>query len=413
VRTVVVTVLAGAIVLSAACVAHNTLSPVAARAPDECRLLSGQSSVSLPFEIYHGDIRFEAKINGHPVHLLLDDGFMWDALLFWGGPRVDCLGLTYDGEVSVGGAREGGGLASRTASGITVGLPGVELAGQTAVVTPASSGNSTMWAGSIGQISAALFKHFVVAIDFDTMTITLTVPDRFTYRGRGVEIPWRPLGFGPWGIPAILELADGRTVSLEVMMDLGYNDQLQLAVGREHGINAPAQSLPASLGFNIQGTETVGRVGRLRAVRIGGFEIENPVVAYVSEQDSAKTYSEAMIGLGLLSRFNLVFDLRRQRLIVQPNRGFGRPFEYNMTGLDIRPDQQGRLTIVRVHDPSPASAAGLAVGDTVLKINGRPAADYDVFELREISVQRGATVTLVVVRGDEEREVRLTLRRLV
>jgi len=32
--------------------------------------------------------------------------------------------------------------------------------------------------------------------------------------------PWRPMGFRPWSIPATLELSDGRSVSLDLMVDL-------------------------------------------------------------------------------------------------------------------------------------------------------------------------------------------------
>ncbi len=120
-----------------------------------------------------------------------------------------------------------------------------------------------------------------------------------------------------------------------------------------------------------------------------------------------------MIGLGLLSRFNLVFDLQRQRLLVQPNRGFARPFEHDMTGLDLLPDSTGGLAIDRVIDDSPASDAGLKVGDRVLTIDGRAAADWDFFEVMELFRHAGAEVSLVVARDGERRQVRLTLRRLV
>lgn len=410
-RPILVAALAGMLTLPVAASADESTPPVPTAAPGGCRWLTDRESVSFPFDLHHGDIRFEATINGHPTRLLLDDGFMWDALLLWGGAEVDSLGLAYDGKASVGGGDDSG-LDSRTASGITVGWPGLELTDQKAVVTPSSSGTSLMWAGSIGQISAALFKHFVVAIDFDRMTITLTPPDRYETPSGFVEVPWRPLGSGARAIPATLELTDGRVVSLELMMDLGYNDQLRIATGREHRMATPDRALPASLGFDVEGNETRGHVGRLRAVRIGGIEIADPLVAYVSERDSARAHSEAMIGLGLLSRLNLVFDLRRQRLLVQPARSIARPFEYDMTGFDLSPGEQG-LAIVSVHDGSPASAAGLEVGDTVLAVDGRPAAEWDFFDLMQLFRREGATLSLVVARRGHRREVTLTLRPLV
>jgi hypothetical protein len=171
--------------------------------PGTYRILATDGRIEFPFEIYRGDIRFSCKINGHQVHMLLDDGFMWDQLLFWGSPDLDSLGLVYDGEIKMA-EDDSEKLTSKTASGITVTFPGVEFTEQTAVITPFSSRNSVMWMGSVGQISATFFKHFVVDVNFDKMIITLIDPDNFKYTGKGVEIPWEPLGFGPWSIPATL-----------------------------------------------------------------------------------------------------------------------------------------------------------------------------------------------------------------
>jgi hypothetical protein len=295
--------------------------------PGGYRITSDDGVIRFPFDVYRGDIRFQCKVNGHDVHMLLDDGFMWDQLAFWGSPRVDSLDMQYDGDISIG--NKGGDadrIEAKTASGITLSFPGVDFTDQAAIITPYDSGTSTMWSGSVGQVSATLFKHFVVDINFDDMMITLIEPDRFEYGGDGVEIPWLPMGFGPWKIPATLGLADGRAVSLDLMMDLGYNDQLQIATGGEHSIAAPDGAAPASLGMNIQRVETRGHVGNLKHVSIGGYRLNGVPAGFVLEEHADHTYHEAMIGLGLLSRFNLVFDFTRQRLIIEPNDTFADPF---------------------------------------------------------------------------------------
>ena len=54
------------------------------------------------------------------------------------------------------------------------------------------------------------------------------------------------MGNGPSLIPATLKLADGRAVSLDLMLDIGYNDQLQLATGGPHKIAVPRPALPVN-----------------------------------------------------------------------------------------------------------------------------------------------------------------------
>jgi len=258
-----------------------------------------------------------------------------------------------------------------------------------------------------------LFKHFVVDINFDNMMITLIRPESFEYHGEGAEVAWKPMGFGPWCIPATLDLADGRKISLPLLMDLGYNDQLQLWSGKENNISPPEKALPAGLGRNIQGIPTSGYVGRLPQIDIGGYEIKNLLAAYVSPEDSKQATTEAMIGLGLLSRFNLIFDCSRQRLIIAPNSRFDDAFDYDMSGLSTRKSPDGFLAIVRVYDNSPASDAGLMMGDTVISINGRPAIDFDSFELDSLLQQEGKTIKLIARRDGREWEVSLILRKLI
>ena len=377
-------------------------------------ILADDGVVTFPFEIFRGDIRFDAEINGHPVKLLLDDGFMWDPILFWGSPRIDSLGLVFDGETSIGGGTEDENqVPARTASGITVRFPGVEIVDQTALITAYDSDVANMWWGSEGQVSCTLLRHFVVDINFDNMMITLIEPDKFEYDGDGVAIPWEPMGFGPMSIPATLGLSDGRAVTVDLLMDLGYNDQLQITTVGEHHIKPPANALPAGLGSNIQGVETLGHVGRLPSVSIGGYEIEGVIGAFVAEEYCADKYSEVMIGLGLLSRFNLTFDCNRQRLYVEPNKTFGNPYEHNMSGLSTRRGQGDYREVTAILPGSPAEEAGLKVGDQITAINGRPATDYDYFELEPLLEREGTTLIVTVARGDASVELPIRLRRLL
>lgn len=413
-RVIVHLFIAGLILSAGVCRADGDQS--ADSLPGTYRFLGEDGIIRFPFEIFNGDIRFQCEVNGRPVYMLLDDGFMWDQLLFWGSPEVDSLDFVYDGEIEVGGdnnENEGGKLASKTASGITVRLPGVEFIDQTAVITPYSSGNAGMWWGSAGQISATFFKHFVVDINFDQMVITLIKPDDFEYQGRGVAVPWQPLGFGPWSIPATLHLEDGRSIAMKLLMDLGYNDQLQVAVAGEHEITLPAKKLEASLGFNIQGQETRGFTGRLPQLDIGEYHVKDLLMSYVSEEYNDHVVYEAMIGLGLLSRFNLVFDYHQQRLFVEPNNKFNDPFEQSMTGFSMVPTPKGYGEILRIEAGSPAEEAGLKAGDRVLQINGKPVADYDISGLRSMFKCKGVVINLLIEREGEEKKVSLTLRRVI
>jgi len=408
-RTVIAVALAG---LSA----NGCLAPAAddqSPAPGSHRILAEDGVVSFPFDIYRGDIRFGAEINGREVKLLLDDGFMWDQVLFWGGPEVDALGLVPDGEVSIGGENDKNAIASTTASGITIRFPGVEFTDQSAVITPNSSGTRSMWEGSVGQVSGTFLKHFVVDINFDTMMITMIEPEKFEYEGEGSAVPWRPLEVGAWSIPGTLHLADGRRVAMEFMMDLGYNNQAQIATGGEHGISTPGKALPASLGFNIKREEIRGHLGRVPRIEIGGFEVEDVLASFVLEEQGDEVFHEVMIGLGLLSRFNLIFDYSRQRLIVEPNGSFGDSFEHNMSGVSMSRGGGDDLRVLSVQAGSPAAEAGVEAGDRIIEIDGKPAVDFGFWDLIPFFKREGETVEMIIARDEEELEISFVLRRVI
>lgn len=377
------------------------------------RWLNEATSVSFPFDVYRGDIRFAAEINGHDVKLLLDDGFMWDEVLLWGGPAVDALGLTDDGEVSIGSEGEVNAIAATTASGFTIRLPGIEFLNQEAVITPASSGNSTMWAGSVGQVSGTFLKNLVVAINFDTMMMTLIEPGDFEYLGKGEAVSWTPMEIGAWSIPGTLVLSDGRTLSLDFMMDLGYNDQARIATNSHSRIPAPENSIPGILGFNIQREAMRGFFARVQTIEIGGFKLGDVLASFVAEDQKHEVHHEVMIGLGLLSRFNLTFDSARHTLYVEPNGSFADPFEYNMTGLSLGKADARSIGVLRVHPDSPAEGAGIKTGDRVVTINGKKAVEYDYFDLQPLLRQNGETINLTVERDGKELEFSFVLKRVV
>jgi C-terminal processing protease CtpA/Prc len=148
-------------------------------------------------------------------------------------------------------------------------------------------------------------------------------------------------------------------------------------------------------------------------VNIGGYEIMDVLASFVAEEHRDHTFHEVMIGLGLLSRFNLVFDYSRQRMFVEPNHTFRESYEFDMSGLIMRPGRGDYLEVVQVYPDSPAERARLQVGDKVTRIDNRLVAEYDTWSLRSLMRQEGKTVSLVVRRGDRERNVSIVLRRLI
>ncbi len=381
--------------------------------PGTYKILYADSTINIPFELYRGDIRMNAQINGQSVRLLLDNGFMWDQMLFWGGPGVDALGFTYEEKVEVGGAGDGNALQSDLASGITVSFPGVEFYDQEAIVTPTSAGIWTMWSGSEGQVCGNFFKNFVVGINFDKMILTLTEPDKFIYSDTGMSVPLIPNGDASFAIPATIVLDDGRTITRNLSLDLGLNDALNLGLGGEYNITVPENHIETSLGFGIQG-EILGYKGRIKSLTIGDYTLEDIITGFVKPDPRENAVGETWLGLELFSRFNIVFDYPGRKMYFEPNKAFDKPFEYDMTGMTLRRSRDGDwLTVQKVYEGTPASEAGIDVGDKVITINGEKATSLDVFDRIPLFRQVGRTISFEIEREGKLVEKSITLRRVI
>jgi len=380
--------------------------------PGEYRVTSPDGSIKIPFELYRDDIRMLCRIKGKETRMLLDNGSLWDQLLFFGSPRVDSLGFLRTGKIEVRGAGGGDPIYSDTAEGIKLVFPGVEFRRQTAVITPYDPALPNPWEGAEGQVSAAFFKNFVVEVNFDEMVITLTEPGRFHPQGKGEELPLRPLGGGGWMIPASVRLDGGRRLDVDLALDLGTGDALALSTGGPHGFTVPRHALPASLGFGIQG-EIHGHVGRVPVLSIGGCSFRDVLATFAPREQSGFPDADIVLGMGIFSRLNVVFDYPGRRMFIRPGRRYQDPFEYNMSGMELGNRKEGGLVVTRIIPHSPASDAGLRLGDLIERIDGAPASRFRSWELGALLRRPGAEVSLEIQRDGETRELSLRLRRII
>ena len=88
---------------------------------------------------------------------------------------------------------------------------------------------------------------------------------------------------------------------------------------------------------------------------------------------------------------------------------FPEAFHVDMSGLDLAAEGADLRTYrVRVVlDGTPASAAGVRVGDLLVAIDGRPAASYDLDQIARTLREPGRDVELTLQRDGVEYRVRV------
>ena len=283
-------------------------------------LIAQSSSIhaSIPFEFYRNKFRFKATINGQGCNMLLDNGSLWDELLFFGSPKIDSLGFRITGETTIGNTK------ADIAKNVTIEVNDAIFHDQTAVITRYDPNLPNPWEGFDGQISAAFFKNFIVRIDFDKTVVELIKPEHFVYKGAGQAFNMHPGPFDSRTMTADITVTNGEPVRLELLIDLGGLYPLYLPIGKDDRITLPPDACETSLGSGL--FNQTGYIGTTKTIRFGNYTLHNVPTAFTIAGKNLNVYGNTMIGLPLLQRFNIIFDYFNEYIILEPTQSFYTPF---------------------------------------------------------------------------------------
>lgn len=116
----------------------------------------------------------------------------------------------------------------------------------------------------------------------------------------------------------------------------------------------------------------MGEVVRMNSVTLGDIKFP-PLIVNLSKQTSGVFASSDRMGnisSDILSRFVVTLDYPGKKIYLKKGPGFDRPSEWNRSGLFIS-FEDGTPRVVWVIKDTPASEAGILLGDQVVEFNGR------------------------------------------
>lgn len=136
-------------------------------------------------------------------------------------------------------------------------------------------------------------------------------------------------------------------------------------------------------GDGAMGSGNFGNMDKARMVRLKGLSIGPLKIAKaIANSQSGQTY--ALIGYGLLSNFTVTIDYPAQQMLLVPAEGGRRMDNLFSTGIAISRDYAGQTFVSGVWRPSPAGNMGLAQGDKITWVDGRPADSYTLAGLQNL-----------------------------
>jgi len=372
--------------------------------------------LAIPFELVTRHIIVQVSVNkSRPLAFVLDTGAN-QAIV-----RMDVakeLGLSLIGSVSAGGAGAGRQTGQRVEKA-TWSLVGLERVTQpVALALPMPELSPALGRDVDGIIGGEFIKQFVVEVDYQARFIRLHDPRMFEYHGAGEAVS---LEFNPSGHPvvnAIVTPQGARSLERSFMFDIGSGAALVLhsPFVTEQRLPGPDVKTIRAIGGAGAGGRTAGRLGRVTALKIGSFVISHPITLF--SEDKAGAFADPVragnIGARIASRFRIFFDYGRRRMILEPSPTFAEPFDYAFSGIALRAERPDYHTfrVREVLEESPATEAGLAVGDVIVSIDGAPAERLTLSAINEM-LEKPVTRELVIRRGEQTIRTTLTPKRFI
>jgi hypothetical protein len=277
--------------------------------------------------MHNGKPLMQLEINGHKGTMMIDNGILWDQIWLFGSPLVTELNLKPTEESSIGGAGEGEPTAAYTAENLTLKFDDIIFYEQPVLVSPPSAGFAGMFPGADGQLCNTFFKHFIVEFDFITNQVILHRPEQFQYTGKGSVLDMELNKSGTHSIPFKFDMPDGKIYNDRVDIDFGGIYPLKIALNNKHNIQLP-ENVNEKYSYGAQG-KIIEYTGEIKSMTIGKYTFKNPIVVFGDEKTSRiHPDNLGVIGLPLFIKFNIIFDYINNKIYIDPNDNFDKPFEY-------------------------------------------------------------------------------------
>lgn len=344
----------------------------------DCMFPEGRDRVSVPLEVEGEHLFVNVEINGTgPCRFLLDSG---------AGTTIISRDLAKKLGLDV---REGmqalgvGGVKNIGAALIDLlGIGGFGIQGLKLYAADLGFMKDAFSRQVDGVLGYDLFVRTVLRLDSRGRTLEIIDPSSFEYEGSG-EIVAGEIKSNLIHVPGILD--DEFEGLFRVDTGAAGGIHLHGPFVREHGLMDRYKPLYEISTAGVAGSMK-GFAGRAERFRIGDLELPLPLISLSQGAEAGAldmVDSIGTIGNAVWRKFTVIFDYRRNRMILEPNNDFSKPMGFNKTGCYVA-ETEGRKWITRVLPDTPAHQVGLEKGDVLLKINKLDAADINLSDIDRI-----------------------------
>ena len=408
------------------------------------------------FKFINNLIVIPLKINGKKLSFILDSGV--SKTILFNITQNDSIGLNSVEKVSLRGLGKGEPVEALLSKNNKFSLKNIVSYDKTIyiIVRDYFDLSSKMGTTIHGIIGYNLLSNYVVKINYKNRYIDFYDPENFELK-RCRKCETFPLNFyrkKPFIDAKVqLDTIGDKLTDVKLLIDSGGSDAIWLFEHTKPEIVTPINHFNDILGVGLSGS-IYGNRSRISTFKLGSFIIEQPTVSFLDSisTKNARMYKErnGSIGSNILKRFIVWFNYANNTVTFKKNGSFKKGFNYNMSGLDVvyngkqlvkeedvrsysdaynqsvsstnsvkfitsfsykfKPSYRIRNIVAN----SPADKAGLKVDDIILRLNNKPAHEYQLGEIiQKFQEKDGKRIKITVDRKGEKLKFQFRLEKKV
>jgi len=247
-----------------------------------------------------------------------------------------------------------------------------------------------------GILGFPLFRHTLLTLDYPQSRVVLAPSDSVA------NVPGTPISYTTKHRTPIIPVKIG-DYTLSVLVDSGSDAALNLHPGLRD-ITYTQTPRPIAFVGTLTGDHALQVTRLIQPLTFAGQTFPSPIVQLTDELTS--------IGGEVLKHFSLTFDQTRSR--VSFHRDSRKPIVQSSlrgTGLNFS-KTPAYWRVVNIVPDSPASAAGLQLGDLVSRLNGESVEQWSLERYEQLLAET-SEITYTLLQGIEELSITLSVTEFV